>query len=203
MDLVSPRPDITFLRRRLHPGETPPAVAPRPATNFLDLSSRSSGAPAPELIPPKPAAVGKVILSVDSPVVRLDVRQSAIGTLVISGPTAFAWETAAMLSGELHRGGSTQGSDIPTYANRRLVDFYGNDAVVGLRHFSRLRRAVYWTDSGPITATLLDGASVSMESLDGSQVMYLSVIGHVIEIRLEQIPLRSDIPALFGFQRGH
>jgi hypothetical protein len=199
MDLISPRPDIGYLRRRLRVGETPPAAAPRARTNFLDLSGTAPGEGRRDApLPAKPPAVGRTVLTSREPVVRLDPRQSAIGSLRVAGSTTFAWESAERRSGVVRQGDSAADDDIPVFANRKLVEYHHGEVVVGLRHFSALRRLVIAAASGLLTLTLLDGATVLLDTEGGAEVLYLSVIGNVIEVRREILGAGRDVASVFG-----
>lgn len=192
MDLISPRPDIVFLRRRLRTGEK--ALVTAVAQNFLRISGPDDIMPVGVAIPDKPCAAGTTVLVAGAPVVRLNARQSAIGSLSVSGATAFAWETASRATGTESGAGAAR---MPVHANRPLVERVGADVIVGLRHVHKLRRLILSADTGRITATLPSGAQIIVDSRDGQDVLHLSVIGSVIEARVEAVDAGSDVRATF------
>jgi hypothetical protein len=194
VDLLSPRPDITFLRRRLKIGEVPPSITTT-ATNFLDLTGPLDVSRMAAGVPEKPAAAGRVVLTADAPVVRLSARQSAIGSLIISGADRFAWETQARAAGIAGKG--EQPPAMPTHANRPLIEHVDDDLIVGLRHFASLRRLIIEASSGTITATLLDGTTIVADTNGGQDVLHLSVVGHHIELRLETLTPGKNVAETF------
>lgn len=198
MDLVSARPDIVYLRRRLKLGETPPVA--EVAANFLSISGSDDIMPVDLTLPDKPQAAGRTVLTASSPVVRLNPRQSAIGSLRAAGVTTFAWETQDRRSGLQGPSGTTS-PDMPVFANRRLVERFEGETVVGLRHFAVLRRLILGADSGEVTLTLHGGATIAADTRGGRDVLYLSVIGQILEVRLETLATGEDIATTFNIGR--
>jgi len=225
VDLVSPRPDVVFMRRRLKAGErvsTAP-VAVQTSTNFLSLSQDAAAAgsasglleaptSAPTGLPKKPAVAGRIVLSAANPVVRFNARQSAIGSLRATGVDVFGWQSVDRDSGIVHNvpDGATYTDhngaprtastaiqhEVPSTGNRKLVEFYKDEVVVGLRHIRKLRRLILGANSGIITLILLDGANIVLDTEDGKNVAYLSVVGNEVEVRFEK--LDSDIDTTFS-----
>ena len=110
VDLVKARPDLVFLRRRLKVGEVIASpVSASPARKFTDLSTGSNNIESATeeriLIPTKPVVQPDrtKVLTPQEPVVRLNARQSAIGSLVLSGVTEFGWQTMERHSGIVQR----------------------------------------------------------------------------------------------------
>ena len=218
VDLISPRPDVVFLRRRLKVGETLPTKA-APASSAPSTGLRLSGPEEPVVTLSGPPLVrGRVVLDEDNPVVRLDSRQSAIGSLIGENVTVFGWETTDRLSGiefspaedlnpedithmrqlfdewtqfDKEKRGINPATaikhDIPQFSNRKLVDFYKGEFVLGLRNFRKLRRAAVGAYNGVITLKLLDGNSVVIDTDNGRNVIYISPIGNQLELRWERL----------------
>ncbi|TDW31279.1 hypothetical protein [Cryobacterium psychrophilum] len=183
LDLLSPRPDIVFLRRRLRQGEID--TTPAPATiDFLDLSTTpEEAAEKHQPVPAKPVLTGAVTLTTALPVIRLTARQSAIGSLTVTGVNYFAWETRGRASGGVRRGRTEP--RMPAFAKRPLIEFVGDDVVVGLRHVAELRRVIFAGEGGIITLTAHGGAQILVDTAGGTMVLHLAVIGQVIEARIE------------------
>lgn len=127
-------------------------------------------------------------LSLDSPVIRLDFRQSGIGSLVIEGAQAFAWETADRQGGLQVIGGEGS-TDIkpPSVGNRPLAEFQDEDIVIGLRHADKIRRIVIASQTSDLKVRMYDGSEIFMPSDGGNNVLLLTRIGHEIECRMEKI----------------
>jgi hypothetical protein len=142
-------------------------------------------------------------LSLDKPVVRLDSRQSGIGSLVIYGAQAFAWETKDMQGG-LQVSLSENSSDIdpPTFGNRKLAEFVGDEVVIGLRHAHKLRRLVVASQVSDLKLTMYDGSEIYMPSDGGNNVMLISRIGHEIEVRMEKVDT-LEIWDVFSIKLSH
>jgi hypothetical protein len=187
VDLGRPRHDITYLTRRLKPGEVV-AAAPKSAPVSLRLNLSSPGEAYDDSLPAKPQADGRTVLTADAPVVRLNSRQSAIGSLVVTGADVFGWQGANRENGVVSKNVNTpQQFTVPSFGNRPLVEFTEGKLVLGLRHFRELRRLVIGGATGSLTITLLDETEVVLDTLGGTWVFYLSVINHEIEIRAEEL----------------
>jgi hypothetical protein len=172
------RDDLTFLRRRIKPGQEPATVPAEPHRNFLDLSN-SLFSTKPGLAE-KPSLSGPVELTPTAPVVRLSQWQSAVGSLIIAGATHAAWETSDLATGSLTEPGVAP--TMPVFANRALVEFHEGRLVVGLRHLAAIRRLVA-TGPGPLTVTIHDGSTVMV----ANAAVYVSVVSGRLEIRREPI----------------
>lgn len=206
VDLAKPRPDMVYLRRRLKLGEQVP-TAPVTTTNFLDLKRSTDDVmngvvDTTKQVRSKPPVIARTVLTLDEPVVRFNKRQSAIGSLMVTGVTSFGWETADRDNGiitspvsgieQVHK------YEIPVYGNRKLVEFYQGDVVISLRHFKKIRRLIL-AGNGVITFKLVDGNTILIDSDGGKNVAYLSVIGDVIEVRVEA--LLTDMDTTFSITR--
>ena len=189
-DLTRPRPDLTYLRRRIKPGHEPApvtsAVAAAPSRNLLSLTP---DAPKP-VLPAKPGVTGRAELTTSSPVVRLNRRQSAIGSLTIDGTTLVAWETTDRATGVLTGPGSEPA--MPVFANRPVVEFHEGQLVVGLRHIHRLRRVVAAV-TDQVVVTIHDGATITCTG----GALLLSVIDGCLELRREPAPTGAPITEAF------
>ncbi|RFA23562.1 hypothetical protein B7R25_01395 [Subtercola boreus] len=136
---------------------------------------------------------------------RLNARESAIGSLIVSGTSAVAWETTDLIAGAAYADGGTEGTSVSTTGNRALVGYDGPDAIVSLRHLHRLRRALFiGAASGVIGVQLFDGSSFTVSTPNGSPLFVLSLlrVGNLIEFRAEPVT-REATPAQlhreFGF----
>lgn len=124
-------------------------------------------------------------------VLRLTVLESSVGTLVVSGSTAVAWEDVRRVTGGQTVDGHKAGTSVMTSGNRELVGYHGRDALVSLRHVRELRRAVFINrSSAAMGVRLFSGESVALPpAADGTQmVMLLHRIGNVLEMRAEPVP---------------
>ncbi|MCS5722204.1 hypothetical protein N1028_14755 [Herbiconiux sp. CPCC 203407] len=189
-----------------------PAPASRPAPSVgLDLgggsgaaaptaSSASSSAASVPTRPrgpqpfPAPTAHDVRELGPDDPVLRLDTRQSAIGSLIVSGATAAAWESTDLVTGSLTLDGAAQGTPVVTPGNRPLVGFDEGDAIVALRHVRSLRRALFVGSGAPLGVQLFDDESFTVHPGDPAHPVVLSLlrIDGVLELRAE--PLEEPLP---------
>ena len=140
-----------------------------------------------------------------NPLVRLNPRQSAIGSLLVAGARSVAWEDRDFTTGAHHAGGHKAGTPVMTPGNRPLVGFEESSAVVSLRHVRLLRRALFIAAEKPLTIGVFDGAAaaVAPRNDDGLRtVLYLSRIGAILELRTEFVPADASdaaVWALFGF----
>lgn len=124
-------------------------------------------------------------------VLRLSVLESSVGTLVVSGSTAIAWEDVRRVTGGQTVDGHKAGTSVMTSGNRELVGYHGRDALVSLRHVRELRRALFINrSSAAMGVRLFSGESVALPpAADGTQmVMLLHRIGNVLELRAEPVP---------------
>lgn len=122
---------------------------------------------------------------------RLTPLQSAVGTLVVTGSTAVAWESVRMVTGGQTVDGHKAGTPVMTSGNRPLVGYHGKDALVTLRHVREFRRAIFINrSSAAMGVRLFSGQSVALPpAADGTQmVLLVHRIGNVLELRAEPIP---------------
>jgi hypothetical protein len=215
-NFTKPRPDIVFMKRRLKPGETPSVRKVEPvsvASDFVDLSLSAPEAPVvtgnnvivevSEDIEPvllaKRQISGKIILTPQEPMVRFNVRQSAIGSLVGKNVEYFAWETYSS-SGLVVK--QNRGMNLaPVYGNRRLAEFHENDFVLGLRHSQKIRRVFIGNNTEGISFSLFDGSTVHMDTFGGKYVLCISRIGHVLEARMESLE-GNDVLTTFSINNS-
>lgn len=196
------RTDIPYLRRRVKRGSVP-----EPSTKSVSLNlSRGDDAPAtgpqPVLpasnrIPPLPVVDGKVVLTLNEPVVALDRKQSAIGSMVISGAEAFAWEANDGFGNLVLK--EHDESTAPMFGNRRLAEFHKGEVVVGLRHFRNLRRLIVGTRMGLLKVKLYDGSEIVADGDNGNNALLISRVNNHLEVRLEKIN-SVDLVGIFGVQ---
>lgn len=202
MTATKTRMDVPYLRRRLKKGELPPGGAAATTSTSLKLGgSSNTGVSSPSQpvsrIPNLPSVEGKVILSLEEPAVRLSRAQSAIGSLVINGAEAFAWEGTDGFGGLVLDNGTE--SAAPMFSNRKLVEFHKGDLVLGLRHFKNLRRLIVGTRHGLLRANLYDGAEIITDGGLGANALLISRVGNQLEFRLEKIN-SVDLIGIFGIK---
>jgi len=196
------QPEALNLRRE--PAPTALAGAVRPVVEIRRPVPKTRE-PAALLFPAPPISTVRE-LTESTPLVRLNPRQSAIGSLRISGAGAMAWEGADWVTGARTVDGLTAGMDITTSGNRPLLDYVDDQAVVALRHIRKLRRALFIGRGGrPIIVRLYDGDSVAMPATPEGDaiVLLLSRIGNVLELRADPLPPNVPDPAVwqeFGFR---
>lgn len=204
------------------PAQARTSEASAPAS--LSLSPRSDVTPATpaaaEAAPPRPRA--KLVprlpapfpapgirevrqLGPLSPVVRLDARQSAMGSLIVSGCTALAWESTTRVTGSATADGETSGPPLMTAGNRPLVGFDEADALVSLRHVAELRRALFIGRGSTLGVELFDRATLGLsgedqDDADSRAMLVLSVlrVGNLLELRGEPVGRELDDAAIFG-----
>lgn len=187
---------------------TPPSAAPTvaPRTGPSERVARRLAARAGRVVPfPAPDPRDVRVLEAETPVVRIDRRRSAVGTLTISGCTSAVWETVDRLVGASTADGVQAGRQVMTTGNRPLVGFEDGQALVALRHVRQLRRALF-TARGPerLVVALHDGTTVAVDpgSADTMSILALSVIDGELELRVEPFPRAShdgEVFAAFGF----
>ncbi|MCH6468783.1 hypothetical protein [Sinomonas terrae] len=192
--------DFPYLTRRIAPGHHDDGLTlPRaPGGNF------ASAPPEPRLYP-APAFGVRPELTARDAVVRLNARQSAIGSLFVTGSRGTAWEDNARITGaqSVHR--EQIGTTLQTTGGRPLVGYVNRDAVVVLRHVRELRRALFIAGAGALTVQTFDGATAAVAgSLAQGQrtVLTLLRIGSVLELRAESVPEEWDDGQIwreFGF----
>lgn len=195
------RADVPYLRRRVKRGSVPEPTTKSISLNLSRNDDTSTGPqpiqPASTRIPPLPAVDGKVVLTMDEPVVALDRKQSAIGSLTITGAEAFAWEGNDGF-GNLVLSGNNE-STAPMYGNRRLVEFHKDQVVLGLRHFRHLRRLIVGTRMGLLKVGLYDGSEIVVDGDNGNNALLISRVNNHLEVRVEKIN-SVDLVGVFGVQ---
>ncbi len=204
----SPAPSVGLNLAR--PGTSTPSTPVGPATG-LALHRTS-----PVETPAGPTDISSALfaapslgdlreLSEEQPVIRLDARQSAIGTLAVTGVEAIAWEDVGRVTGAANRHGAHIGVPVTTSGNRPLVGFHDQSAVVALRHLRKLRRAIFIAGQVPLTVRVFDGKTVAVVPANRrgeKAVLYLSRIGAVLELRVEYVAAQAPDEAVwaeFGF----
>ncbi|NUJ88287.1 hypothetical protein HOW07_09725 [Plantibacter sp. MCCC 1A11337] len=175
----------------------PAAPSARPATT-------PAAAPTTPQPFPAPTAEEVRVLDDETPLVRLDPRQSAIGSLIVGGATAIVWETVELVTGVATADG-VDGTPVTTPGNRPLLGFDGGDAILALRHVHLIRRALFVGTAGrPLTVQLFDGESFAAADETGAApVVSLLRIGSRLELRLEPLPAEIPLQTLlqqFGFE---
>lgn len=144
------------------------------------------------LLFPAPGIAELYELNLAERVCRLSPLESAVGTLVITGSTATAWESVRFVAGGRTVDGHQVGTPIMTTGNRELVGYQGPDALISLRHVRHLRRALFMNRSNAAMGVrLFSGKTVALPpAANGAQIVLLvHRIGNVLELRAEPIPL--------------
>ncbi len=137
--------------------------------------------------------------------IRLDPRQSAIGSLLVTGATSAAWESSERVTGAMTVDGAVSGTSVRCSGNRPLVGYVDGTAVVALRHIRELRRALFVAPyAAPLTVEIFDGGTVTLPAAEGEPryILSLAAIDGVIELRAEPVPATADAAVLwqeFGF----
>lgn len=180
---------------------TPPASTRAPSTTSATsaraqtLAARREKATLEDrevqLLFPAPGIEDVYELNFVDRVLRLSAVQSAIGTLVVSGSTAIAWENMRGVTGGQTVDGHKAGTPVTTAGNRALVGYHGREALVSLRHVREMRRAIFINRStAPMGVQLFSGDTVALPPAAGGTQMVLLVhrIGNVLELRAEPVP---------------
>ncbi|WP_344364551.1 hypothetical protein [Arthrobacter humicola] len=140
-----------------------------------------------------------------NPVVRLNARQSAIGSLLVAGVRSVAWEDQQFTTGAHHTDGHKAGTPVVTQGNRPLAGVQDGAGIVSLRHVRLLRRALFIAGETPLTVGVFDGAAAAVAARNDAglrSVLYVARIGAVLELRAEFVPADASdaaIWAIFGF----
>ncbi len=140
-----------------------------------------------------------------NPVVRLNARQSAIGSLLVAGVRSVAWEDQQFTTGAHHADGHKAGTPVVTPGNRPLAGVQEGAGIVSLRHVRLLRRALFVAGETPLTVGVFDGAAAAVAARNDAglrSVLYVVRIGAVLELRAEFVPADASdaaIWAIFGF----
>jgi hypothetical protein len=223
------RSDVGFLRRRVKPAPaaapvapaTPavaarapePARAPSAGLSLGPTAAAASAPPAaaaaaapPESRPfPAPTIEDVRELGENEPVLRLNARESAVGSLIVSGADVAVWEDADRVTGSATATGDTAGTPVVTSGNRPLLGFDEADAIVSLRHVRELGRALFIARAAhPLGVQIFDGSTVTTAAGDATRmfVLYLLRIDNLIELRAEPVDRSAsdeEILTQFGF----
>jgi hypothetical protein len=157
---------------------------------------------------PAPVVAGVRELGEVLPMLRLNARQSAVGSLIVTGAAAVVWESDELVTGVGLADGTIDGTPVMTSGNRPLVGFDGGEAVVTLRSLHRLRRVLFIGEGDrSLGVRLFDGSRVTVATGNSERVFALSLlrigisgVGALLELRAE--PIRPDaLAALPEVQR--
>jgi hypothetical protein len=201
-NLKNPRPDIVYLRRRLKPGEKPKAQPAAQSTSSLLLEAPE--AVVEDVLPAVPALTKDTVLSGSERVVRMNKRQSAIGTLAFTNVAYAAWELTDGTTGFLYASkeiaANTPAVNFATgnvqpplpevlprsFKNRPVVEFHKSILVVGLRYLKHIKRIVIVPLEGQnIQAGTVGGSTVTLPHSENG-VLYMSVVDSAVELRAEK-----------------
>ena len=190
--MVSPRSDIVFMQRRLRKGEVPVApVKVKTGRMSLRLNAEPVGV---VKVDHARRLTKNIELTVEEPVVRLNRRQSAVGSLVVENAQMFAWDADGRKGFETL---TTPDGSVPRFGNRKLVEFHKGLFVFNLKHFKVLRRVVVWSSTGVLKLHVNDNFVVTLNSDNGKNVFYISCVGDEVEVRLETV-VNDDVVSTFG-----
>lgn len=208
-NLTTPRPDIVYLRRRLKRGETAQlnttqSVSSNGSTSLnlnRDKTSDNVFKMKEEVVASSiPEATGVELLRNVNDAYRLNRRQSAIGSLIITGAMVAGWQLQDGSSGYLYNKSVTPTESPETspmsFKKRNLVEFTPEGLIVGLRNFKHLKRLIVAPMSGEtLRAVTMSGTGVTMD-YEPFTALYLSIIGSAIEFRKEDF--RANITDTFN-----
>jgi hypothetical protein len=158
---------------------------------------------------PAPAIGDLRELDTDRPLIRVDRRRSAVGTLVVSGASSVAWESASLLTGAATVDGGLLGSVVDTSGNRPLVGFHDGAVLITLRHVRELRRAlVIGRHTDALGLRFGGGETLSVATGVPKRLSILSilVVDGTLELRAEEVDPSFDdarIHQEFGFSMTH
>lgn len=178
-----------------------PAVAVAPSTRSLGGMVKPS--------PPRPFdAPGSAEireLTPEHPMVRLNTRQSAVGSLLVTGATTVVWESSERVTGSESISGAIEGTVVFTSGNRPLVCLADGRVLLTLRHVSQLRRALIFGEEANALAVQLYGGVLGLPPSGPGlrNVLLVSRVGRQLELRSDPMPISiacDDIPKVFGFK---
>ena len=187
------------------------SLAPATTTNSVPATrAQPATATAPALSPdtlpfPAPTIADVSQLGATEPVLRLNARQSAVGSLIVSGADVAVWEDESGVTGSATAAGDTAGTPVRTPGNRPLVGYDDADAIVSLRHVRRLRRALFIARGPqPLGVQVFTGSTVTVAPGDDDRmfILCLSRIGNLLELRAEPVETGASDAAIlsqFGF----
>ncbi len=180
--------------------EQKPAIPQSRRQMFLERATKpvrwSSNVGLPSLN--TPVFHGNTEMSLNNPVIRLDYRQSAIGSMVIRNAEAFAWEMDDLLSGLQVNGSGASTSIAPrSFNNRKIAEFIDDEIILNLRHGKFLRRFVAASTKNDLFIELYDGSEIFIPMENGKNAMLMYRVGNEFEIRLERIE-STDLLNVFG-----
>ena len=161
--------------------------------------------PASERLFPAPDFGSLRGLGEANPVMRLNARQSAIGSLLVAGVRSVAWEDTRLTTGAHHVEGHKAGTPVATPGNRPLAAIQDGAGLVSLRHVRLLRRALFVAGETPLTVGVFDGAAAAVAARNDAglrSVLYVVRVGAVLELRAEFVPADASdaaVWATFGF----
>ena len=215
VNLRDPKPFITYIRRRLRTGEL--VTSPPSLSTSIQLVSKNNSEEnsAASISYEAPVLEHDWVFDSDHPVVRFNTRQTAIGSLVVTGVAYVAWEAQNGASGFLYAPGVTPPPsnvvnavtgelraqsplperEPPRFGNRPLMEFHKGALVMSLRHYKQLRRMVIAPkDNTSLKLGTIKSPTVSMNYCP-NQVLYISTVNSALELRQEQF--RHSVHATF------
>lgn len=226
-NLQDTKTHIHYMKRRLRVGETPKQVQETSSSFSLKLGGNTDDSGNTNntvqsnkaSVKTPPTVASDTTLSVKAPVLRLNRRSSAIGSLALMNVEYVGWELKDGSTGYLYSSDEVEANAYSTswktgeekpplpevrpasFRNRQLVEFHKGALVVGLRHFKNLKRliAVPLLNES-IYASTLSSPTVSLHYEDET-ALYISVVDSQLEFRREQY--RGSIHETFGIGTYH
>ncbi|GAA4366592.1 hypothetical protein [Paeniglutamicibacter cryotolerans] len=189
---------------------SPPAGFPGLSLGALPVAAIGRHAPPvlpPPAVPdraapfPAPTAAEVHELTATLPMVRLNARQSAIGSLSLISRGTLVWESRTGITGSASSNGTMLGRYVPTAGNRPLVDLEAGRGLIALRHVAQLRRALFiCAPDTELSIALYDGLSFALpKPAPGRRnVLLLTRVGHLLELRSDPAPSDLDDAPIWG-----
>lgn len=187
---------------------TTPAPAPQTPSATESAASKPEHRSAPvasDRLFPAPGFGSIRELGEANPVIRLNARQSGIGSLLVSGVRSVAWEDQQLITGAHHAEGHKAGTAAITSGNRPLAGMQDGAGLVSLRHIRQVRRLLFIAGDTPLTIGVFDDAAAVVAARNDAglrSVLYAGRVGAILEFRTEFVPADASdkaIWAMFGF----
>jgi hypothetical protein len=178
-----------------------PAPTPSTKTTVASMPGPRPALATSERLFPAPDFGSVRELGEANPVVRLNARQSAIGSLLVTGVRSVAWEDQQLTTGAHHVDGHKAGTAVVTPGNRPLAGVQDAAGIVSLRHVRLLRRVLFVAGETPLTVGVFDGAAAAVAARNHAglrSVLYLVRVGAVLELRAEFVPADASDAAIWA-----
>lgn len=214
-NLIKPRPDIVYLRRRLKVGEVAPVKEVAQTSSSLTLRPQET-LPEP-LSHGTPRLVSDSILKLSEPSYRLSQVTSGVGSMVFTNVSHVGWQLMDGTTGFLYSPDSpakneniTVNSEVKeatpeistgSHRNRQFIEFHKGFLVVSLRALRNIKRFILV----PMPGQDIQGSTQNQITLtlpfEQETVLYCSVIDSHLEFRLEKY--RNNIHETYNIGTYH